>query len=667
MAGLFYLPSVVLSPVNVPPGDPPDPPTATSPTGRDPIFMWSAEQQSVWQTMKDNQHWFWNRILANANKTMAGTPSSDDRGEWCVFVYQVTGDTAYAAKGWQFVEATINVALNSVGANNARENFAMMVVMVDWLWAYLDSTQKANAITYLERWANYCIANGTNANVGGFRTTDTDALHGYYAGLAALHHFNVPENTNYLNWLNKTDRNTGKVVGALAAPGTGTIRDAMAVYHATNIPGGVWVESSEYNSGTALLAMMLYGIARSASGATDNFPDLADFFEQYCNMAWHELTPDVQDNVQWGDDERPRSLYYRAYTRWRAVAAFAGLCDRFGLDSASAQQGLATADLLYSTWGSGFTNYHWRAFFYYNPYATVGTLPTTQSAHWAPGMGQQFVKDANSLAWLYAPNRPLCDHEVRHGATFQVYRDGEWVMRMPIAYAQPETSWDPRGTNGIELGGLPGHMSSRGLVRQESGSDWWAVTYQTSGAYYDLPFYDPPPSFVTKAERRMVYFKENGFDVVVVWDDTDAVDPRTLPKLDRYRTSWPYEAQSIAAQEAVKLLTFHMGTAPSIAGQVTTWVTPGGTTVKCHTLLPSAATITSVDESVFWSGVGSIQASEKKYHITVKETTEQQQTVFLHVLIAGNGTQPTISGASASGVTIGSRTVTFGASSTTVS
>lgn len=670
MAGTLFLRSAVLTPPNTGGGDPP--PTATSPTGRDPLFLWSAEQQAVWQAMRDNQHWYWNLVLSNADKTGTSQQRYDDKGDWCTYVYQATGDTAYATKAWTLLESLLNLPLNSIGANNVRENFAFYVILVDWLWPSFDSTKKANAITYLERWANFAIANGTNPYYGGFGLADTDAMHGYYAGLAALHYLNVPENTNYLNWLNRTDRNTGRVIGALALPGSSTIRDAIEGYHVANIDGGVWMEGGGYNAGTVMLAMLLYGISRSVSGATDHFPRLADFFANYCYVAYHEMTPDWNGFLQYGDDEHPRDLQGRYYHRFNPVASFSGLLSRFSLYPTAAAFGNAVAQNHYTqhpTWLTN-NNYVSRPFFFYNPYAPVGTLPTGQSEHWASGMGQQYVKDTESLAWISGPTRTFADHEVWHGATFQLYRDGQWIIRSPVAYdtqARP-VQISNRGVNGLVLYGLSGSTYSSGVTRRDSGSDWWAIRYEGSGAYHSIfpGFYDPPPNFVNQYERRVVYFKENGFDVFVVLDVLDADDPETLAKFTRY---YSQDQAQVAAKVSSFLFTLHTPTSPSPSGQVGTWVS-GSLTGRCHTLLPSSGmTLTAVDESVLWSGVSGVTAAEKKYQLTVHDATDPTVLTMLHVITAGPtaGTEPTISGASAGGVTVGSRTITFGSPATTVS
>src|SRR5690606_24365858 len=339
--------------------------------------------------------------------------------------------------------------------------------------------------------------------------------------------------------------------------------------------------------------------------------------------------------------------------------------------------GNAMSEAFYAKWPSQLvdSNAHDRTWLGYDPYANLATLPTTRSEWWASGMRMQYVKDAQSLFWSYTPYVMNVDHNVNAGQHFQLWRDGSWVVREPSGY---DTGLDgvqacDRGKNSISLANLPGHMYDRSFVRRETGSDWVALTSQTQGSFYQPGYYNPPPSFVTSCERRIVYLKDGGFDIVVVRDVIDAVDPETLPNFTRYRASNPSHQAYIQAKDAVKVSKLHTETLPGIASNVATWTSDGTgnggvvTTTTCHTLLPAGATLYTVDESTLWSGVPGIRASERKYQLRVRETSEQQVTTFLHVIISGNGTQPSISGASASGVTVGTRTVTFGASSTTVS
>lgn len=665
MAGTVWVQAAALS--AVPP--PPDPPPAgTSPTGRDPAFLWTAAQQGVWDQMRSTNDWFWINVLNNANKTGTASERYADHGEWCTFVYQVTGDTAYAAKAITKLLAGMNVATTAISANTIREYWAAYLVMTDWLWPALSGAQRATIMGYHSDWADYCLGIGTGSPYkGGFSYADTDQMHGQFAGLAILHYFNVAENTRYLNLLNQTDAIHGISIGGIddTAVAKSTVRNAIEWYATYISTGGMWMESSEYNSGTALLMMLLVESMRSALG-TDHFPLSTQFIKDYCHMAWYEITPDGLATIQWGDEQNSGS--FRQWAYWRTIAAFSGIAEALG-DTTAAGLGLAAANYIYSLASAsiGDHNLHHRAFFTYNPFATVASLPTGQTGFFAGGMNMQYVKDANSLFWSFTPPNGGQHHECTFGQTFQLYRNGEFCVREVGGYDQT-VSFDNISHNSVVLAGLRSHMGARDLVRQEEGAGWWCTTSTTSGGYYAAGYYDPPPAFVNSLERRVVYFKEGGFDVIVVRDVIDAVDPRTLAKFTRYRTSNPDDQSAINAQEAVKVFLLHTPTLPSWSGNVATWVTGGGQTCTQHVLLPAAITTAVVNESTTGkiAAASGILASQKKYHTKFYESPENQVTTALQVIICGNGTQPAISGASASGVTVGSRVVTFGASSTTV-
>lgn len=686
MAGTLYLPLSILA------GTPPAPGTAPSPTGRDPTFIWTPEWQYTNELMETNNHWYYVAMKANADLTGTGGERYGDMGEYCAYIYQVTGDTAYGRKSWDRVRQVaasggwsgLDLAAASVGSNNCRENFAMACVIVDWIWPVLDSTERTQAMGYLSNWCDYAQKQGAaSASAGGFALTDSDPLFGYYGGVVALHYFNEPENALYGVALTRASGGTiamGGLDGPAAAAGSVRARQYELV--TSFATGGSWIESSEYNHGTSQLAFLLWQITQTATG-TDYYPELAQFFADYQYRQWHEITPDFEQVVYWGDEQDPRqfntsSFRYSRY--WGRAAIHLGALKRNGF-SAAASFGSALSEAFYANNSAYLTvnqNAWSRSFLGYDPYVTPATLPSGQSAWWCSGMDMQYVKDDQSLFWAYVPQRMGIDHNLECGSHFQLWRDGSWVVREPQGYdtdAESEgyVQWSNVGKNSVILAGLPGHMWDRGLVRQEEGADWWAITSQTNGSYYVPTYFDPPAEFCHDAERRLVYFKEAGFDVVVIRDIIDAEDPETLANFSRYRASSPNHQAMISAKDAVKVVVFHTETEPNIVGQVADWTSDGTaiggvvTTTKCHTLLPAAATLYTVDEATIFADDPGITAPERKWQLRVRETTEGQVTTFLHVIISGNGTQPAISGASSGGVTVGTRTVTFGASTTTVS
>src|SRR5690606_5652541 len=252
-------------------------------------------------------------------------------------------------------------------------------------------------------------------------------LFGYHGGIVALHYFNEPENSLYGVALNRLSNSTlamGGLDGPTAPAGSVRARQYELV---TNFgAGGNWFESSEYNHGTSQLAFMLWQVTQTATG-TDYYPELAQYFADYQYRQWHEITPDFEQVVYWGDEQTPRQFNtsgYRFARYWGRAAISLGAVRRNGYLSAAAF-GNAMSEAFYAKWPSQLvdSNAHDRTWLGYDPYANLATLPTTRSEWWASGMRMQYVKDAQSLFWSYTPYVMNVDHNVNAGQHFQLWRD----------------------------------------------------------------------------------------------------------------------------------------------------------------------------------------------------------------------------------------------------
>jgi hypothetical protein len=584
-------------------------------------------------------------------------------------VYQVTGDPAFSAKAWSLWYELTSVgdfATFAGNENQLREQFIERVMVYDWLYPSLTPTQRQEGVAALTRWAEAALAIGTPAYTGGFRLADSDQTVGSYFGLALLDQLAVPENGGRGTWLAQSSRSIP--VGGLdatAANLTSTARNAIRYYVEILGEGGEWIESSEYNPGTNSLLML--GYAALETSAPGHFPEIAAWLPQAAFWQEHEITPDWGEINQWGDEEEPRT--WPSWRAWKSMAMLSGL-----LSGTPAGQHLQKAVQEIVTRYESYlrhTSHLWaRAALLWDPGAPrLGEAfewertPVVRNSY----VGHYTIKRADSTVILFAP-RPLgIDHALTQSASFKIYRDGEWVLDHPLGYGAPAVR--SASVNAVLFAGLSA-MIDRGPTRFESGADWWALTADTQGSYYGGNAYDPPPVFVSRGTRRLVYWREgSGWDVVVVRDDITAGNPMLLQKFQRYASADRSAINRALAGTGgcTKEIIFHAPSLPTLEPMATHWVTAKGKSVRIVHLSPRTVARAVYAESAFLPATA-FRASEMtgRKQIRLWNSVVQDADVFLNVVLVGAGTPPGVSLSSPSSVSVGGRTVIFDETSISV-
>ncbi len=235
----------------------PPPPASASPTGREPRLIWTSARQATWNRMVQENHPRWQEIQGKCNRARAGSPDYGDRGLWCALVYQMSGDVSAARVAWQIIAPSmINPPAN---ANEIRENFIENAILFDWLYPALTQSEQTQAISGLNSWGNYALAIGTSQYTGGMRTSDSDAMVGYYFGLAAAD-IATGGMPGHVDWLASTQTGGPGIlpVGGLraTAPDRSTARNTISEFLTNRARGGQWIESSDYDPGTVALLIM---------------------------------------------------------------------------------------------------------------------------------------------------------------------------------------------------------------------------------------------------------------------------------------------------------------------------------------------------------------------------------------------------------------------------
>jgi hypothetical protein len=651
-------------------------PSLASASGKaTPYYAVTKEMLAAWRALKDADHWYYRLQRDVADRTGTANERYADRGLSAGWMYLITQDPSYAAKAWLKWKQVwgAKATVDKVDMNSVTDQFAEGVILGSWLYETLSAADRQTMLATLSVWADWCLEIGTAPYEGGIRFQDSDLTTGQYFGLALLDLWKVAENRRFGKLLNQSTQRFGRPVGGLVATSadtSSTARNAIRAYVERLGASGEWIESSEYNPLTLKLLLLGYQALRVAGHGAE-FPEIAAFVQKAARFYTHAWTAGWQTVDQWADDENPRDTKRMVYAAWSTMAMLAGLAGPTpeGKQCQWAVEQLAATRRDVLEWNGAFNI---RAILSpWNPTLAGSAVDYTTpvAVGGAQGTGHYGVKRNDASLWFFGPNRgTFVDHQSAAYASFKLWRGGEWVVNHPVGYgAQAKSS---SGVNAVQLAGLNA-MDQAGVTRVESGSDWWSMTYDTQGRFYDASFHRPPPPFVRRATRRMVYFRDSGgWDVIVVRDDIDAANPQALPDFARYE-----QAQQSAIKAAIartggstKELIFWMPTgAPTQSTRFTQWTTAGGKTVRLVHLLP-ASFRRSVTPGT--TALGSdYQDSERSSHFQLRvwPATATTTDVLLTVVLVGTGTPPKASVLDTTNAQVGGRQVRFGETAVRVS
>ncbi len=155
----------------------------SSPTGREPRLAWTAARQAAWDRMRAENHPLFRAARDHCTEASRGRPRYGDRGLWCTWYYQVTGNPSVGRTAW--LQARHSITSPPSSANDVRENFIENAIILDWVWPVLSPAERDSGVAGLNVWAEFALGINTKRYQGGFSYADSDALVGYYLGLAA--------------------------------------------------------------------------------------------------------------------------------------------------------------------------------------------------------------------------------------------------------------------------------------------------------------------------------------------------------------------------------------------------------------------------------------------------------------------------------------------------
>lgn len=619
-----------------------------------PMFFINASWLDRWHRMRAENHPIYQ--FARYACDRFGTPTAlyGDTGWWCAALYY--SDHNLAA-GRKVIAKLKSWGTTPSDANNVREFFANNAVLTDWVLPLASPAERDTLIANLEGWARWALGKTGKPYLGGFRVADTDQSKGSYYGviLTDLLTAHIPGTPRWRDSAMTAIGYPEVPVGGVRCPSeiNQTTACANVNFYAALQAGGEGVDGSEYQRNTQPIDLLGIGAINSALGI-DAFPTSMAYFRDLARAMTFDVTPDLRQQIQWGDNEHGREFMSKLYETVTVAAMVAGIT----------HDGVPQL-LLNDLWKSyGATGYYGtaspivnagRLVTLYDPYLQAAAeLPS--GAWYARGRGHLIYKDAKSLVSIEAQPHSGEDHEPHYQHNVDIYREGEWALTHPLGYAG--ASNHPLTENGPSYAGLD--LPTRTVMRVDSGSGWWAITAASGGTPRSSCWWGPTPAFVRSALRTTFTTSAiSGWSVVVTRDSVEMSNPLN-GDMQCFLAEDAATARETGGQFAA---IWHAPVAPRRTETGWTWSTAHGLDVVID-VLGAGITGEVVNESTLWppthTGVG-IDSTTIGQQLRIHTTGH----VLISVVLVGRGTPPTVV-AAGSGVRIGNQLITLTSRSTSM-
>ncbi len=268
------------------------------------------------------------------------------------------------------------------------------------------------------------------------------------------------------------------------------------------------------------------------------------------------------------------------------------------------------------------------------------------------------------------------DHQHGDGNTFDFWRNGEWLTKEFTAYGRDAGLSEFKNTlviqnvDGVNVGSyhtpayqrgsqyiLGNHDGDPKVLAYGAGTDFMTVTGDSTNLY-NFNNGSTTARDVQHASRSLLWLKPDVFVVL------DRVRSASVNRFKRFHLQLP-----------------NNGTAPQVAGDAVTALTPGGQKLHVRTLLPNGSNATVAVDPLnttngnlphaspqFWKAtLDPMAANNQGYRLRVENNTHPQNMQFLHVLqgLDGNANPApsqlvqSSGGAALTGALVGSALVMF--------
>lgn len=667
--------------------------TTLSPTGRQPVTHWTGCRQDTWNrmyadylinpanppTMGGKYFRLWKANADQCTGISTGCPYWAIGG-WDVLVGQATGDATYFVRGYNKLMLRlgtqescylVNGCFTGLGnpatqtdQNMPRVESVTWVWILDWAWNALTPTQRTAAFNKIAAQLEFSTSISANR-----RLDDSDQTTGIYFGITAFHLLfpNEPRATALY-----TDALQGGLVPTIPAGAfrpdvtSATRRDAIRRYIQVLAEGGEWFESGgEYNPGTVYLLMDGVDAVNTATGI-DYFPEFTTWLPTWADRIAASFTPNLQDLIQWGDEQEPHNLVNRQFVWMINMGMTQGLLHgtaaarrvqgqindlitkygAFGSYNTMEPKGQAQASSMFTMFNPYETADDWKI---HKAYTGRGAGLLTYRSGWTAN-DSMFMGFFGRLPKLTSGTKigqiSLVDHAVfGHHGDVMLWKNGESILDHPMGY----TGYGFLGgedANGPQIHGYGGSLEYRSDNFATASDDSHAYAVGTTGgSEFDLPYYQIP-RISTHEWTREQLFVPGTTDTLLIYDRANVTD---LLDRSQYLTANAGIYQNLTLSDSApsaKIFVLHTPVSPTIVGNEISWFTPHAQAVKWTALLPATNTKQINNESTrttcivlsgcfVWNTSYITDPAQRKFHVKLWPTTPQRWDTFLNVIQVG--------------------------------
>lgn len=582
-----------------------------------------------------------------------------DIGQYAAWMYQATGDAAWAARSYTILDAFFDVqvdarpyqaapyqAYHQLILNNVRETALRAVRIADWIGPGLSAPEVARLKDGNAQFIGGALHHANSTNVG----ADSDELVGEYCATVMHYLANPtyqPAIDNY-NW-STIGGLTPTVTAANFVQGIGaTMRNAVQFY-IDLAAGGEWIEASQYNWHTTVLVMECQDAIKTMTGV-DYFPEVTAWLQEAAVVPLYNISPNLSTPITWGDDE------YSGVLRKFSIAAhlitlsgllqgttpgqklfdlYSEMVDLYGLYGYGSMQILSNSGMGYIFFNPYETPVEWRTG---TSLSVSGMRTTYRKSHATSTTASEFLAFYGGPTKFRTSNNQstYVQHQGTEFGDWRLWRNGNWAVTHPLDYSGPQV-YSGDGLNGPMMFGYAAMKGYNGAFATVHGTLYSYVTGTTGGAQHLLPFYQPPPIFANEWTREMIYVPGTT-DTVIIYDRANIISPfpDTSPT-SRYSPAVQANLHRYDAKGS-KIIVQHMETLPVLSGSAFTWTTAGsetGTLTVAYPIVFGSTIYNETSNPDGWTLWSKIPTPLKKFHVKVYPTDSVLFNTFLTVTQIG--------------------------------
>lgn len=596
-------------------------------------------------------------------------------GLYAAYRYLILNDATAAAAALVALEAEIDAYYTAFddsygNLNNTREYLGGMIFCFDLIYAGINSTERTRVCNKLLKWALQVSGQSLTASYQGTAYNDSDVSTTHYIIALALHVMNVPENTWYGNGLTRGIYKFGVPDSHVA----GQLRTIFREWVEVRAAGGEWIEGSGYNPGTCQMIWQGRHSFRDAF-AYDYFPDWTTFASEQARFALACYMPGLTEDLQWGDDERPRTfgggagLYDYEHIS-QAVNLERVLQETSDPFATTLRKWTDTVFANYPVWLSNATNRSFctRGYIHRAPPITAAAdLTAIPESVESTYMGHMVVRD-HGIGTVMAANgyqMSGVDHFGELGRDLVIFRNGEWALDHAVGYGGESSG--AIGNNSFMSQELSASWDTKKRIWSSSGVStngrkWYAHALRHAGVRYQATPFNNYVSITVMFPN----FAGRAVAVIYEYVDTNKLVAASMP--DDSGLIYLFKEKSKVARataqgEYHQQVWHHPVVATQGAGYIT-WAAAGSQTVRVTNLAPAVGYNAYDEDALMLISDGFTEyswiAAERKQQTRAIPTVEADIETWLTVVDAFNTADSPLSVSRVGNVvTVGTEVVTF--------